>query len=161
MADKTVVPNCGNCGAPMRIDRVAGEHSCGHCGSIERHLEITRHVDIGSASEMACPSCAAPLAHGRLDGFPLLLCQRCNGMLIEMEHFVSVIEAARAFEDVSGVIAPRRQLPGERTIDCPACQHAMLSHFYGGPGNLVIDTCEQCHLNWLDPGELRRIARAS
>jgi Zn-finger nucleic acid-binding protein len=37
----------------------------------------------------------------------------------------------------------------------------MQNHFYGGPGNLVIDTCERCHLNWLDPGELRRIARAS
>jgi Zn-finger nucleic acid-binding protein len=36
----------------------------------------------------------------------------------------------------------------------------MLNHVYGGPGNLVIDTCESCRLNWLDPGELRRLARA-
>jgi Zn-finger nucleic acid-binding protein len=45
-------------------------------------------------------------------------------------------------------------------INCPGCAKPMLNHFYGGPGNLVIDTCERCHLNWLDPGELRRIARA-
>jgi Zn-finger nucleic acid-binding protein len=36
----------------------------------------------------------------------------------------------------------------------------MLSHFYGGPGNIVLDTCEGCQVNWLDPGELQRIARA-
>jgi len=36
----------------------------------------------------------------------------------------------------------------------------MLAHVYGGPGNIVIDTCERCQLNWLDPGELRRIALA-
>ena len=36
----------------------------------------------------------------------------------------------------------------------------MTSHNYGGPGNVVMDTCERCELNWLDPGELRRIALA-
>jgi len=36
----------------------------------------------------------------------------------------------------------------------------MLGHFYGGPGNIVLDTCEACQVNWLDPGELQRIARA-
>jgi len=77
-----------------------------------------------------------------------------------MENFVAVIDAARAREEQSGTIPPRRQAPGDRTIDCPGCHRPMLSHFYGGPGNLVIDTCERCHLNWLDPGELRRIARA-
>jgi Zn-finger nucleic acid-binding protein len=117
-------------------------------------------MDIGAASEKACPSCATALSQGRLDGLPLLVCQRCNGMLIEMEQFVSVIEAARAYERPSRAIPSRRQAPGDRAIACPSCKRSMLSHFYGGPGNLVIDTCERCHLNWLDPGELRRIARA-
>ena len=145
----------------MQVDRAAGELSCRHCGSVEQQAGIVGHIDVGAASEMACPSCATPLSHGKLDGFPLLLCQRCQGMLIEMDYFVPVIEAARAHEEPSGRIPPRRQSPGDRTIRCPACDHAMLSHFYGGPGNLVIDTCESCHLNWLDPGELRRIARAA
>jgi hypothetical protein len=82
-------------------------------------------------------------------------------VLVAMENFVSVIDAARIREERSGPNPPRRQTPGDRTIDCPSCHRPMLSHFYGGPGNLVIDTCEACHLNWLDPGELRRIARAS
>jgi Zn-finger nucleic acid-binding protein len=36
----------------------------------------------------------------------------------------------------------------------------MMSHIYGGPGNVVVDTCEVCHVVWLDPGELLRMALA-
>ena len=90
----------------------------------------------------------------------MLVCQRCQGMLIKMADFVSVIDAASAHEDQHGVVLPRRQTPRDRVVSCPQCTQPMLSHFYGGPGNLVIDTCEQCQVNWLDPGELRRIARA-
>jgi Zn-finger nucleic acid-binding protein len=144
----------------MQVDAAEGALQCRHCGSIEPRAEIIRHVLVGVASENPCPSCVTPLSHAKLDGFPFQLCGRCEGMLIEMEHFVSVIDAARAHEETFGTIPPRRQTPGDRTIDCPSCHHPMLSHFYGGPGNLVIDTCERCHLNWLDSGELRRIARA-
>ena len=37
----------------------------------------------------------------------------------------------------------------------------MDTHFYGGPaGNVVIDDCAACELNWLDKVELTRIVRA-
>jgi Zn-finger nucleic acid-binding protein len=36
----------------------------------------------------------------------------------------------------------------------------MEAHSYAGPGNVVIDSCEPCSLNWLDHGELARIAQA-
>jgi Zn-finger nucleic acid-binding protein len=36
----------------------------------------------------------------------------------------------------------------------------METHFYGGGRNVVIDDCESCSLDWLDHGELRRIAAA-
>jgi Zn-finger nucleic acid-binding protein len=36
----------------------------------------------------------------------------------------------------------------------------MDTHYYAGPGNIVIDDCSFCHLNWLDYGELQRITRA-
>jgi hypothetical protein len=77
-----------------------------------------------------------------------------------MLHFVSVIDAASAHEDQHSVVLPRQQNPGDRVLTCPRCRQSMISHFYGGPGNLVIDTCERCQVNWLDPGELRRMARA-
>jgi Zn-finger nucleic acid-binding protein len=154
------VANCANCGAPLHIDREGGLVTCRHCGSSEPQGSIARLVEAGSQSDRTCPTCATLLADSRLDGVPLLFCQRCEGMLIPMAEFVSVIEAVRAHETPAEAVPPRRQSPGDRTINCPACAKPMLSHFYGGPGNLVIDTCERCHLNWLDPGELRRIARA-
>ena len=144
----------------MQVDREGGVLVCRHCGSSEPSSAIAQHVDVVSPSDKACPSCTTPLVRSRLDGQPFLFCQRCEGMLIEMEYFVSVIDAARVHERPSGTVAPRRQSPGDRSLNCPECTRPMLSHFYGGPGNLVIDTCERCHLNWLDPVELRRIARA-
>jgi Zn-finger nucleic acid-binding protein len=36
----------------------------------------------------------------------------------------------------------------------------MEAHFYAGPGNVVIDSCDQCSLNWLDHGELMHIVHA-
>jgi Zn-finger nucleic acid-binding protein len=36
----------------------------------------------------------------------------------------------------------------------------MDAHFYGGPGNAVIDSCEECSLIWMDRGVLMRIAHA-
>jgi len=36
----------------------------------------------------------------------------------------------------------------------------MDTHLYGGPGNVIIDTCESCALMWLDYGELERMVRA-
>jgi Zn-finger nucleic acid-binding protein len=36
----------------------------------------------------------------------------------------------------------------------------MDTHYYAGPGNIVIDDCPSCELNWLDAGELMTIVRA-
>jgi hypothetical protein len=82
-------------------------------------------------------------------------------MLIEMNRFVTIIDAVRAY-DVGALrtTAPSRQTPGERTLRCPLCGQPLVSHHYGGPGNVVIDTCGRCLVNWLDQGELRRIALA-
>jgi Zn-finger nucleic acid-binding protein len=82
-------------------------------------------------------------------------------LLVDMNRFVTLIDAVRAREERSPRIAlPRRQKPADRLINCPACGQPMLSHIYAGPGNVVIDSCERCQVNWLDPDELRRIAVA-
>jgi len=144
----------------MRLDKTIGARVCTHCGSIEEQPVIVEGLEVAGNSATSCPVCSTPLADARLDGSPLRVCQRCHGMLIAMSDFVDVIQSATAREEIHGVVLPRRQSPGERVIACPACRQAMISHFYGGPGNLVIDSCERCQLNWLDSGELRRIARA-
>jgi Zn-finger nucleic acid-binding protein len=144
----------------MQPDQASGGLVCRHCGSVEPVATLIEGIEVGEASVLACPDCATPLTEARLDGRPFLLCQQCLGMLVGMSHFVAVVDAARARTDRGTSVPPRRQNPGDRHVSCPACRGGMLSHLYGGPGNLVIDTCERCQLNWLDPGELRRIARA-
>ena len=144
----------------MRLDTAAGVLACTHCGSINAQPSIVDLLDVSSDSETRCPNCATRLMYARIDGYPLQVCPQCAGMLIDMRQFVDVIEAARLREQLRGVVLPREQHPGHRTLVCPQCGGPMLNHVYGGPGNLVIDTCETCHVNWLDAGELRRIARA-
>jgi Zn-finger nucleic acid-binding protein len=144
----------------MWADKARGGLVCTHCGSVEALSPIIREIEMGDATDTPCPVCAATLTNARLDGNPLLVCPECAGMLIAMPHFVALIDAATSHEDQHGVVLPRQQKPGDRVLTCPRCRQSMDSHFYGGPGNLVIDTCERCQMNWLDPGELRRIARA-
>jgi Zn-finger nucleic acid-binding protein len=48
----------------------------------------------------------------------------------------------------------------KRTVQCSKCRRRMDTHFYAGPGNVIVDTCGDCWLIWLDRGELTRIAHA-
>ena len=108
-----------------------------------------------------CPSCRAGLLKAAAGGRPIQVCPACHGALIAMSSFVAVVAVVRFFEGQAlDVVPPRQQTPGDRQIECPGCNGPMTSHNYGGPGNVVMDTCERCELNWLDPGELRRIALA-
>jgi len=144
----------------LLADSASNALICRHCGTYEESPALVPNLVIVGASSTSCPTCRTPLSDGRLEGRAVLFCQRCLGVLIDMGLFVSVIEAVRESEARTEVVLPRSQNPGERLLNCPGCGQIMLSHIYLGPGNLVIDTCERCRLNWLDGGELRRIARA-
>ena len=51
-------------------------------------------------------------------------------------------------------------------MNCPSCggpmdvDSLMDPHPYLGPGSVVIDSCRNCHLVWLDYNELNRIIGA-
>jgi Zn-finger nucleic acid-binding protein len=117
-------------------------------------------LDILGESSRTCPHCAKPLLDARIEGCPVQYCASCEGVLVEMRDFVTLTDAVRARAPRAGNVLPRTQQPGDRVVSCPVCAQPMLSHLYGGPGNIVLDTCEACAMNWLDAGELQRIARA-
>jgi hypothetical protein len=78
-----------------------------------------------------------------------------------MDLFPELVDNLRAQQQVSipvGAVANPDDL--RRHISCPHCRRPMEPHFYAGPGNVVLDSCDYCNLNWLDHGELMRIARA-
>jgi Zn-finger nucleic acid-binding protein len=145
----------------MRIIRDKGLVVCDHCGHQQETAAVSEDLDVLSESSHMCPVCATPLSHARLHGHPVLACGRCAGLLIEMNRFGRLIESVRA-NDVGSfrTSMPRQQQPGARTLPCPLCANPLLNHQYAGPGNVVLDSCERCLVNWLDQGELRRIALA-
>jgi len=145
----------------MRVDRDRSLFACDHCGSEQPAPATLAYVELLDETASACPICSTALSSSRLEGYSLLCCARCFGMLITMDQFAAVINAMRAREErVFRIPLPRRQSPSDRVITCPSCRQPMFGHIYGGPGNVVIDSCERCQVNWLDPGELRRIAVA-
>ena len=44
--------------------------------------------------------------------------------------------------------------------ECPGCGEQMEVHPYYGPGNVLIDSCGECALVWLDRGEIATISRS-
>lgn len=135
--------------------------TCLHCGTAEPAPTHLHTLDFGEPSGLSCPGCHSALHVASVSGRPARACVTCGGVLAEMASFGLLIDALRLVEGPAlEALPPRTQEPGQRTVDCPECGTRMRSHLYGGGGNVVIDTCERCLHNWLDGGELRRIALA-
>ena len=81
--------------------------------------------------------------------------------LISATVFVLILQALRARRGSDAAIPhPPDRMELKRCIHCPQCHRVMDTHYYAGPGNIVIDDCPSCELNWLDAGELMVIVRA-
>jgi Zn-finger nucleic acid-binding protein len=154
--------NCPTCGAPLRLEEGKDHFVCAYCGGLhfpEKNDDGVRVL--GEPSGLQCPVCADGLAAAALNGRRVLYCERCRGMLVAMGVFVELIDELRARRGGNGAI-PHAAASGEvqRHTVCPQCHRTMDTHYYAGPGNIVIDSCSPCHLNWLDHGELQRVILA-
>jgi Zn-finger nucleic acid-binding protein len=154
--------DCPNCGALMQLDKGMSSWSCGYCKSVlysEPNEEGVRVL--AETSAFACPVCSIPLAQAAIDGHRMYYCSRCRGSLIAVPVFVALLDELRAKQGGAWTISrPADPKELERQIRCPQCGRQMDAHFYGGPGNVVIDDCAACELNWLDKGELSHMVRA-
>jgi Zn-finger nucleic acid-binding protein/DNA-directed RNA polymerase subunit RPC12/RpoP len=157
--------NCPNCGAPMALLENRPAWQCGHCQTMIRlDPGPTDGVRVnGSApSETECPICRRPLVAATIDDRRRIdACTECYGLLIPLSVFATTVVAKRRAAAKPAVTPPRtspRDL--ERVLDCPNCGERMITDWYYGPGNVVIDRCEPCDLVWLDGGELQRVIDA-
>ena len=145
----------------MRLEDGRDCFRCDYCKSIyfpERNEDGVRVL--GEASALSCPVCGVSLVHAALDACRIMYCTQCRGTLIKMGVFLELIQDLRARrEGVAPTDAPDPK-DLQRRIICPQCHQPMDTHFYGGPGNVIIDSCDRCELNWLDAGELMRIVLA-
>src|ERR1017187_7736235 len=155
--------NCPSCGAPMRLKPDMESFRCDYCQSVyfpEKNDDGVRVLDEPSGQN--CPLCNIPLVHAAIAKVRIIYCTGCHGMLVSMPVFEVLVEELQA--DAGGrasTVQPASDSEDlRRKINCPQCHRPMDAHFYAGPGNVVIDSCEECCLIWLDRGELMRIARA-
>ncbi|HET8546745.1 MAG TPA: zf-TFIIB domain-containing protein [Bryobacteraceae bacterium] len=154
--------NCPACGAAMRLDEQDDHFRCDFCGRLHFPEPDKDGVRVlAKAAGTRCPVCSEDLMHAAVGGARVLSCSACRGLLIPAETFLFVTRVLRAHADRAFV--PARSLAArelDRRICCPRCNRLMDTHPYAGPGNIVIDNCARCHVNWLDSGELRRVASA-
>ena len=75
--------------------------------------------------------------------------------MVDNATFGSLVKALRdqytGVDDNPKPIDPNQL---DETQNCPACFQKMEAHPYYGPGSVVIDSCIDCKLAWLDHGEL-------
>jgi Zn-finger nucleic acid-binding protein len=158
--------NCPSCGAPMRLEADKDCLVCDYCGNIhvaETNDDGVRVLDDTNPSEgnKDCPLCALPLADAAIDGQRILYCRRCHGMLIRMDIFAPLVDDLRSRRaGTAEFVRPFDSEQLAKRIQCPLCRQQMDTHPYAGGGNVVINDCERCEVNWLDHGELDRIVRA-
>ncbi len=154
--------NCPSCGAPMRLDKDKDYFNCDYCRSIyfpDANEEGVRVL--GEPTSLNCPVCALPLVHAAVEGMRVLICNQCRGMLIPMSTFMAVIDVFHTQLGGPAIVQGPSDPAGlKRRLACPQCHEPMDTHPYGGPGNIIIDSCSHCYMNWLDHGELMRVARA-
>jgi LSD1 subclass zinc finger protein len=153
--------NCPSCGAPMRLDAGAESLTCDYCHSVffpEKDDDGVRVL--GTPGKEMCPLCSAGLVQASFSGVQIQYCTSCRGMLIAMDVFAALVQELRQGND-GGVIpqAPDRS-ELDRRLTCPHCRQAMDTHFYAGPGNVILSDCERCSLVWVNHAKLMRIAHA-
>ena len=155
--------NCPACGAPMRLDSGAESLTCDYCHSVYFPGKNDDGVRVlGAATEDTCPVCGIPLMDASLAGTRIRYCTCCRGMSVAMDIFAALVEAVRAGQE-GAEIPPTPPDPSElrRRLNCPHCHQTMDTHFYAGPGDVVLSDCEHCLLDWLDHGKLMRIAHGA
>jgi Zn-finger nucleic acid-binding protein len=146
----------------MQVDKALDSWTCAYCKTVYYSEPNEEGICVlGEATKLGCPVCSVPLVEASIDGHKVSYCTQCRGSLIPVPVFVSLLDELRARQGGAWHIA-RRPDPAQlrRQIHCPRCSRQMDTHFYGGPGNVVIDDCAACELNWLDKGELACIVRA-
>ena len=163
MSESGTTLECANCGAPKRQTRYTHLFRCEHCDTLHvpEALALDSLTLLDAPSEHRCPLGHGPLVHATADRWKLLACPTCRGLFIDGVTFWKLLEYRRA-SNREKPLTPRpvEAEALERRILCPACNERMDAHIYYGPGDFVIDSCNNCSSVWLDHGELTEAVRA-
>lgn len=151
--------NCPNCGAPMRLAPNQLHFECDYCTSLYFPTPSAEGVSVlGELTGQECPVCGHSLVTAHVDGNHVQYCPNCRGLLVKQPVFAGLVKFLRARASTPPIPPPPFNTDELiRQINCPLCGSRMVTFPYGGPGNIVIDNCPDCHVLWLDQRELIRI----
>lgn len=154
--------NCPNCGAPMALLQNRPCWQCSHCSTLVCPEPAAEGVRVTSERGHDCPVCRQPLLRAVMDDREHIeICERCKGILMAQVAFAETLTARRRAAETPSVIpAPADRAELNRPLACPRCAARMITDWYYGPGNIVIDRCPSCEVVWLDAGEFQRAVDA-
>lgn len=156
--------NCTQCGAPMILFRERDYYFCEHCKSYHFPEQSTEGLRVlgENPERIKCPHCKIVLNLMTYDDFYQgYQCSKCQGLMFNRTTFRDAINSHR-----SNAKAPPEPYTTydpvelERRTFCPVCGKEMDTFQYMGPGNIVIDTCHEDDLIWLDYGEITKVVNA-
>ncbi len=164
---RTTSLSCQKCGGALACTDNQHAYRCEYCCQLSILSDGPLLVDgiqpVDEQVESACPTCCNWLHTAQLDGRPVLYCRCCYGMLVRRDHFGAIVNERRSkrADREQEICRPIDSSALRRRLRCPACEGNMEAHPYYGPGNVVIDSCDDCGYVWLDHGELSRVERAA
>ncbi len=110
---------------------------------------------------VVCPACRSDLLIATLNNVKVAACSECNGILVQLHALaVSITEQRATYRGRQVVPRPINAADLKKSRCCPSCANPFETHSYCGPGNVIIDSCIECKLVWLDRGELTSIVTA-
>jgi Zn-finger nucleic acid-binding protein len=147
---------------PLAPDASRPCWQCSHCASVLCPEPAADGLRLSGDHGHDCPICHTALTRAVLDDRDAIeVCERCKGILMPLSTFADTVNSRRHAASTPSVRPPHTD-PKEldRRIQCPDCAAPMITDWYYGPGNIIVDTCEACGILWLDAGELRRAVDA-
>lgn len=158
--------NCENCSTVMLFEEEGAYYHCPTCGELQFFdpIEDEPHPEEESKlidRELECPVCEEQLTPAALQLLQVHHCEGCRGILLRHQDFgILAHELRRKATGPPTIPKPLDPSELEREIACPVCFHLLNTHPYYGPGSIVIDSCGNCGVVWLDGGELETVINA-
>ncbi len=154
--------NCKQCGAPLSVEEGQDFFHCQYCGCYEfPNPDLDGVALLDEVSPYLCPLCQQPLVSAVVQNARILSCPHCRGNLIPQSKMLPILREAQPSHTITTEahhLQDKTELT--RAAICPSCRKVMAVYPYGGPGNIMIQGCEQCEWIWLDFGELARVVQA-
>lgn len=109
---------------------------------------------------MKCPRCHTELTRGTFAAVRVFRCDECSGTALSQHNVLPVLEHLTL--SVYGDVSPDIPLPATQDnsppLSCPDCLANMERHGYMGSKQLLMDSCPDCTMIWLDKDELGAMA---